>query len=105
MAFQIQCEEEDFRIVSADGQESEFANYGDVAAMLVGADIYYASVQVDAAGELVASTAQVFRVASVDPIETECEDVEVEDEDDEDDEDEGEGEQEDEEEEEGVEID
>jgi hypothetical protein len=101
MAFKVQCEEEEFRIVSSDGQESEFAPYGDVASLKVGADIYYACVDVDKDGELEADTVQVYRVDSVSPVPTESEDVEVED----DEEDEDDGTQDDEEdEEEEVEV-
>jgi len=102
MSFKVQCEEDEYRIVTADGQESDFVPYGDVAALNVGPDIYYACVDVDSAGELVPNTIQVFRVDSVSPVDTEHEDVEVED--DEDDEDTGADDTDDEDEEDEVEV-
>jgi hypothetical protein len=98
-SFEIQCEEEQYRIVTADGQESEFANYGEVAAINVGKDVYYAICDIDKEGDLVAGCSQVYRVASVSAVTTTVEDVELED-----DEDEDEEETEDEEEPEEVEV-
>jgi hypothetical protein len=93
----IQTGTEEYRIVSADGQESEFVPYGEPAILKVGADYYYACCDLDSEGELIND--QIFRVDSVTAVKSEVEDVEVED-----DEPEDEDEEEDEDEDAPVEI-
>ena len=91
----IQCAKEEYRIVSADGQEGDFADYGEPAVLKVGNDIYYACCDLDKDDEV--TDAQVYRVDSISEVETSTEDVDVEDDEDEDlDEDEEEDEDEDE---------
>jgi hypothetical protein len=75
--FTIQADEEKYRIVTADGQESETVVYGEPTIIKVGEDYYYACCDVDKDGEL--SDGEVFRIDSVTPVTTEVVDVEFED--------------------------
>jgi hypothetical protein len=79
--FQVQTDEETYRIVSADGQEGGIVEYGEVATLKVGDDIYYACVT-----DPDTIDADVYRVDSVSVVPSEIVEAEFEDEEDDDDE-------------------
>ena len=79
----VQMGDEEYRIVSADGQEGPLVPYGECATLKMGADYYYADVDDPNAQDV-----QIYRVDSVSEVKTEVVEAEFEDEEDEEDEDE-----------------
>ena len=77
----VQMGDEEYRIVSSDGQEGSLVSYGEVATLKVGADYYYADVDDPDTEE-----AQVFRVDSVTAVKTEVVEAEFADEEEDDEE-------------------
>jgi hypothetical protein len=97
--FQIQMGEEEYRIVSSDGQEGPVVPYGEIATLKIGKDYYYADVEDENSQDV-----KICRVDSVTLIKTEMIEAEFDDEEDEEEEEEEASPDTEEEEEEEVEI-